>query len=81
MTPTGRTAPVGAISFQRVPEKGHVMTGIPTSTMIALWVAASCWAVSLVAYLCDGPPDLVFPLVSLGALTGVAEWIMRDQEK
>jgi hypothetical protein len=57
------------------------MTGIPTSTMIALWVAASCWAVSLVAYLCDGPTDLVFPLVSFGALTGVAEWIMRDQEK
>jgi hypothetical protein len=31
--------------------------------------------------LCDGPRDLVVPLVSLGALTGVAEWVMRDQQK
>jgi hypothetical protein len=57
------------------------MAGIPTSTMIALWVTASCWAVSLIAYLCDGPRDLVVPLVSLGALTGVAEWVMRSQQK
>ena len=55
------------------------MAGIPTSTMIALWVTASCWI--LIAYLCDGPRDLVVPLVTLGALTGVAEWVMRDQQK
>jgi hypothetical protein len=57
------------------------MTGIPASTMIALWVTASCWAVSLVAYLCDGPPDLVFPLLTFGVLTGTAEWILRSKER
>jgi len=38
------------------------MTGIPNSTLIALWVVGSCWAVSLIGYLFDEPADLVFPL-------------------
>jgi hypothetical protein len=56
------------------------MTGIPDSTAIALWVVGSCWAVSLVAYLFDGPTDIVFPLVAFGVLTGAAEWIVRNKE-
>jgi len=57
------------------------MTGIPNSTAIALWAVCSCWAVSLVVYLFDGPRDIVFPLVFFGALTGIAEWIVRDQQQ
>ena len=56
------------------------MTGIPDTTAIALWVVCSCWAVSFVAYLLDGPVDFIFPLVTFGALTGVAEWIMRSRQ-
>ena len=55
------------------------MTGIPDATVIALWVVVSCWVVSFVAYLFDGPVDIVFPLVTFGALTGVAEWVMRSK--
>ena len=40
-----------------------------------------CWAVSLIGYLFDEPADLVFPLVTFGALTGVAEWVARSKER
>lgn len=56
------------------------MTGIPRATAIALWVTASCWAVALVVYLFNGPPDLVLPLLIFGALTGIVEWILRSIE-
>jgi hypothetical protein len=56
------------------------MTGIPNSTLIALWVVGSCWTVSLIGYLFDEPADLVFPLVTFGALTGIAEWVVRSRE-
>jgi hypothetical protein len=48
------------------------------TTLIALWVVGSCWAVSLIGY---EPADLVFPLVTFGALTGVAEWVTRSKER
>jgi hypothetical protein len=57
------------------------MTGIPNSTAIALWVVGSCWAVSLIGYLLGQPADLVFPLLTFGALTGVAEWVARSKQR
>jgi hypothetical protein len=56
------------------------MAGIPDAISIALWVTASCWAVALLAYVFDGPSDLVFPLFLFGAITGFAEWISRRME-
>ena len=56
------------------------MTGIPRSTSIALWVVGSCWVVSLIGHLFDEPADVVFPLVTFGALTGVAEWVVSSKE-
>jgi hypothetical protein len=44
------------------------------SVMTALRVAASFWAISLVAYLASVPPDLVFPLLPFGMLAGAAAW-------
>jgi hypothetical protein len=81
MTPTG-CASVGRRYFLPARARERARYGWNTnSNDDSTLVTASCWAVSLIAYLCDGPPDLVVPLVSLGALTGVAEWMMSDQEQ
>jgi len=57
------------------------MERIPHSLSIALWVAGSCWFLAILAYIFDGPRDLILPLVALGILTGVAEWYMRRNAK
>ena len=70
----------GPAVSQRAPEKPRAMTGIPNSSVIALWVTASFWAVFLVAYVVGGPPDLVFPLLPFGMLTGTAAWSLGSKE-
>jgi hypothetical protein len=55
------------------------MTGLPDSLSIAFWVVGSCWVMSAIAYVC-GVFDVAFPLVALGALTGLAEWIVRREK-
>jgi hypothetical protein len=57
------------------------MDRLPNSLSIAIWVVGSCWAVAIVAYVFDGPRDLIFPLVAFGTLTGVAEWYLRRHPK
>jgi hypothetical protein len=81
MTPTGRLRVGRSFFLPAAPrEQGRTMTGIPHATIIALWVTGSCWAIALVAHLLNGPPDLVFPLLVFGALTGIVEWILRSKE-
>jgi H+/Cl- antiporter ClcA len=71
----------GLAASQRAPEKSRAMTGIPNSSVMALWVTASFWAVFLVAYLVGGPSDLVFPLLPFGMLTGTAAWSLGSTER
>jgi hypothetical protein len=81
MTPTGRSRVGRSYFLPAAPSKtGRKMTGIPTETAIALWVAGSCWAIALVVYLFDGPPDLIFLVLGFGALTGVTELILRKMK-
>jgi hypothetical protein len=57
------------------------MDRLPNSLSIALWVVGSCWFVAIVAYVFDGTRELIIPLVAFGALTGVAEWYLRQSSK
>jgi hypothetical protein len=71
----------GLAASRRAPVKGRAMTGTPNSLVIALWVTASFWAVFLAAYLLGGPPDVVFPLLPFGMLTGTAAWSLGSKER
>jgi len=37
--------------------------------------------VTVAAYLLDADTELIVPLVMLGLLTGMAEWMMRGRDK
>ncbi|MBS0531793.1 MAG: hypothetical protein JSS22_20745 [Proteobacteria bacterium] len=54
------------------------MTPLPNSLSIALWVVGSCWALAAIARLTDSETGVV-SLVAIGALTGLAEWLVRRQ--
>lgn len=53
------------------------MDRIPDSLAIALWISITCFALGIIAYICGISGELVFILVTLGILTGLAEWYMR----
>jgi hypothetical protein len=53
------------------------MKTLPDSLTIAMWVAGSSWALAILAYLLGGPIEWILPLVMLGVLTGIAEWVLR----
>jgi predicted metal-binding membrane protein len=55
------------------------MTPLPNSLSISLWVVGCCWAVAAIAYVTDSETGLVVPLAIIGALTGLAEWLVRRQ--
>ena len=55
------------------------MARLPNSLTIALWITGSSWALAIVAYLSGGSREWLFPLFMLGALTGVAEWVLRKK--
>jgi hypothetical protein len=76
MTPTERVC-AGRSRFlsTRAPEVR--MGRLPNSIAIALWIVGASWALAFLAYVFDGPRELILPLVALGALTGIAEWYMR----
>lgn len=57
------------------------MAKLPDSLAIALWVVGSCWSLAIVAYAFGGPMELILPLVALGVLTGMAEWLARKKQK
>ena len=57
------------------------MDRLPNSLSIALWVVGSCWLVAAALYIFDGPRELILPVVTLGTLTGVAEWYLRRSPK
>jgi hypothetical protein len=50
---------------------------LPDSLTIAIWIAGSSWALAILAYLLGGSIEWIVPLVMLGVLTGIAEWILR----
>jgi hypothetical protein len=55
------------------------MAKFPDSLAIACWITGSCWGFALLAYLLDAAADWMLPLVVLGMITGIAEWIMRQK--
>jgi hypothetical protein len=82
MTPTWRDS----VGRSKCPassalKKEALMTGIPDSLAIALWVVGSCWALAIIAYLIGGYEEFILPLVAFGILTGAAEWVLRRNAK
>jgi hypothetical protein len=65
---------------QRRP-KGARVAKFPDSLAIALWVVGSSWSLAIIAYAFGGSMELIFPLVALGVLTGIAEWLARKRQK
>jgi hypothetical protein len=57
------------------------MDRLPDSLSIALWVVGSCGALAIVAGAFGEPKELILPLVAIGLLTGLAEWVIRRKEK
>lgn len=55
------------------------MKTVPESLTIAFWITGSSWALALFSYLLGGPLDLIFPIIILGTLTGIAEWVLRQK--
>jgi pheromone shutdown protein TraB len=56
------------------------MTRLPDSLSIALWIVGACWAVAVIAYLTDSEMASVAPLMAIGAITGMTEWLVRRQK-
>jgi hypothetical protein len=56
------------------------MTRLPDSLSIALWIVGTCWAVAAIAYLMDSGMVSVAALVAVGAIMGLAEWLLRRQK-
>lgn len=63
------------------PRERSSRSRLPHSLAIALWVTGSLWAVTVAAYLLDADTELIVPLIMLGLLTGMAEWMMRGRVK
>ena len=63
------------------PRERSSRSRLPHSLAIALWITGSIWAVTVAAYLLDADTELIVPLVMLGLLTGMAEWMMRGRDK
>ena len=57
------------------------MDRLPDSLSIALWVVGACGALAILACAFGEPRQLILPLVSIGLLTGIAEWVIRRKEK
>jgi len=57
------------------------MDRLPDSLSIALWVVGSCGALAILACAFGELRQLVGPLVAIGLLTGLAEWVMRRKAK
>jgi hypothetical protein len=55
------------------------MDKLPNSLAIALWVAGACWLVAVIGYFCGASSELIFAVIALGILTGLAEWYMRQR--
>lgn len=55
------------------------MKTVPASLTIAFWITGCSWAVALFAYVLGGQSQWIFPILILGTLTGIAEWIQRQK--
>jgi uncharacterized membrane protein len=80
MTPTGRGGAGRSFSFQQRPERDR-MDRLPDSLAIALWTIGSLWVLATVAYAFGASTELILPLIALGLLTGIAEWVLRQKGK
>jgi hypothetical protein len=56
------------------------MGRLPNSLAIAMWVVGSCWVLAVLGYMLGASGDWIVPLVAFGALTGLAEWYLRQRE-
>jgi hypothetical protein len=57
------------------------MDRLPDSLAIALWVVGSFGALAIVACVFGEPKELILPVIAIGFLTGLAEWVIRRKEK
>jgi len=57
------------------------MDRLPDSLSNALWVVGSCRALAILACAFGEQRGMILPLVAIGLLTGLAEWVMRRKEK
>jgi len=57
------------------------MDRLPDSLAIALWTIGSLWVLATVAYAFGASTELILPLIALGLLTGIAEWVLRQKGK
>jgi hypothetical protein len=48
--------------------------GLPTSLVIALWVAAASWAVAILAILFDAGSKIVWSVLPFGSIVGATEF-------
>lgn len=55
------------------------MKTLPDPLTIAIWITGTSWMLAVLAYLLGGSAEWILPLFSLGALTGLAEWLMRQK--
>jgi hypothetical protein len=56
------------------------MDRLPNSLAIALWTVGACWTLAIIGYIFDASTEVIFPLVALGLLTGVAEFCLRKKQ-
>jgi len=78
-TPAGRCHP-GGPSLPPAPN-GDADGWASRPLVIALWIVGSCWVLAIVAWALGGSSEWTLPLVALGAFTGLAELILRQQSK
>ena len=58
-----------------------MMTGLPPSLSIALWIIGSVWLIALVALILDYPSEYVWATLAFGLVAGVGEWVIRRRSK
>jgi hypothetical protein len=73
MAQVGARATTGPTAPQ---PKGPIMTGLPASLSIALWLVGSLWLLALLAYVFGAPQEIVYAALALGLIAGAFEWLL-----
>lgn len=56
------------------------MPGIPDHNAVGFWLVGFFWAAAALCFVFDGGAgELVIPLLSMGALTALAKYVMRNE--
>ena len=55
------------------------MQGVPDQDSVGYWLVGFFWGMAALCYLFDGAAELIISLLSLGALTAIAKYVMRNE--